>query len=86
MFNREQKRTVAALLAGDSELCGRAYTHDEIARWMLTASKLSKNRIGDYLGRDDANSASILAVRDDPPPRFPCTHRACRPSASAFDL
>ena len=71
-FNRDPKRTIKALLAGDAELCGEAgarastsdgpvgFTHDEIARWLLTATKLSKNRIGDYLGRADDDAIRLL--------------------------
>ena len=63
-FNRDPKKTVKALLAGDAELCappeGAAHTHEELARWMLTANKLSKNRIGDYLGRSDDDAVKLL--------------------------
>ena len=41
---------------------GRAYAHEEIARWLLTADKLSKNRIGDYLGRSDDDARAMLAA------------------------
>lgn len=60
MFNREQKRTVRSLLTGDADLCSRAYTHEEVAQWLLTAEKLSKNRIGDYLGRADDDAVRTL--------------------------
>jgi len=61
LFNREAKQTMKKLLHGDAELCGsRTYTHAELARWLLTASKLSKNKIGDYLGRSDEDAIKIL--------------------------
>ena len=60
-FNRDQKRTISALLKGDEpEVSDRAHSHDEIAKWLLTSSKLSKNRMGDYLGRADDDPSAIL--------------------------
>lgn len=40
LFNRETKSAVKMLLSGDAQLCenGRRYTHDEIARWLLTCA------------------------------------------------
>jgi len=35
-------------------------THAEVACWLLTASKLSKNCVGDYLGRSDEDAKVIL--------------------------
>ena len=62
-FNREQKSTVKKLLQGDADLTdGRNFSHREIARWLLTGSKLSKNRIGDYLGRSDEDAVQLLKV------------------------
>ena len=58
-FNRDQKRTIAALLSGDAELCDRPHTR----RDRTVAShlgKLSKNRVSDYLGRADENATAIL--------------------------
>ena len=40
--------------------CERPYTYDEVARWMLTSEKLSKNRIGDYLGRTDEHAMATI--------------------------
>ena len=34
----------------------------DVARWLLTASKLSKNRIGDYLGRSDEDATRTLGA------------------------
>ena len=51
---------IKALLQHDADLCGRAYSHSELARWLLTARKLSKNKIGDFLGRADDDAVAIL--------------------------
>jgi len=67
LFNRETKQTMKKLLKGEPEDAnpklldnGRTYTHAEVARWLLTAPKLSKNKIGDYLGRSDDDAKEIL--------------------------
>ena len=60
--NHDPKRTMKALYSGDPDLCSRAYTHDEAARWLLTTKKLSKNRIGDYLGRSEDDAVRTLAA------------------------
>ena len=62
-FNRDPKKTMKGLLAGDESVVGvggRAYSHEEIARWLLTAKDVSKNRIGDYLGRADEDAQKML--------------------------
>ena len=64
-FNRDPKKTMKGLYSGDAAIVGeggRAYTHEEIARWLITANKLSKNRIGDYLGRSDDDAVKTLAA------------------------
>ena len=60
-FNTAAKKAVAAVIAGDAAAgCERPYTYDEVARWMLTSEKLSKNRIGDYLGRTDEHAMATI--------------------------
>ena len=64
-FNRDPKKTMRGLLAGDESVVGeggRAYTHEEVARWLLTAKDVSKNRIGDYLGRADEDAQKMLGA------------------------
>ena len=58
------KHTPLMLHGTDDELMmsSRPYTHDELARWMLTADRLSKNKIGDYVGRSDDDAKKILAA------------------------
>jgi len=60
LFNKDAKGTVLQLLSGESDLASRAYTSDDIARWLLTASGLSKNKLGDYLGRSDDQAVATL--------------------------
>jgi cytohesin len=61
LFNRDVKSTIRALLDGsDPNICSRAYTHEEIARWFLTADSLSKNRIGDFLGGSKPDAIQTL--------------------------
>ena len=60
-FNTAAKKAVAAVIAGDASAgCERPYMYDEVGRWMLTSEKLSKNRIGDYLGRTDEHAMATI--------------------------
>ena len=64
-FNRDPKKTMKGLYGGDPDYVGengRKYTHEEIARWLLTSPKLSKNKIGDYLGRADEDATKTLSA------------------------
>mmetsp|Transcript_23388 Transcript_23388/g.59662 ORF Transcript_23388/g.59662 Transcript_23388/m.59662 type:complete len:568 (+) Transcript_23388:7-1710(+) len=65
LFNRDAKATAKRLLHGDQAgeeglSSGRTHTHAEFARWLLTAGKLSKNKVGDYLGRSDDDAKAVL--------------------------
>ena len=59
MFNKEAKRAVQALIDGEP-ICGRPFSHADIALWLITSDRLSKNKIGDYLGRTDEHAVATL--------------------------
>ena len=48
------------LLTGNADHCSRPFSHDDIARWLLTADTISKNKLGDYLGGADRDAISTL--------------------------
>jgi hypothetical protein len=60
-FNHDPKKTMKALYKGDPSVeNGPVYTHEQVSRWLLTANKISKNRIGEYLGRADPDAIKTL--------------------------
>eukprot|EP00908_Phaeocystis_cordata_P012757 Transcript_23752.p2 GENE.Transcript_23752~~Transcript_23752.p2 ORF type:complete len:535 (+),score=238.14 Transcript_23752:46-1650(+) len=59
-FNKNPKHTVAALREGKEELSDRRYSYLEIAQWFLTAERLSKKSIGDYMGRNDEHAVKTI--------------------------
>jgi len=61
LFNNSPKQAVAALREGKEELgCERGYDYREVAMWFLTAERLSKNKIGEYLGRNDDHAVATI--------------------------
>ena len=58
-FNKEAKHACRDLRAG-GEAAGREFSHKEIALWLITCERLSKNKIGDYLGRSDDDAVACL--------------------------
>jgi len=60
-FNHDPKNTMKVLYKGDPNVeNGPFYTHEQVSRWLLTANKISKNRIGEYLGRADPDAIKTL--------------------------
>ena len=84
MFNANAKATVKALVEGDKDLSERTFSYAELACWALTSEKISKNKLGDYLGRSDDHAVgtmtAVLTQLDFKQARNP-TQREVHPSA-----
>jgi len=62
MFNAEAKKTIKALVEGDKELSDRTLNYEELSSWLLASEKISKLKLGDYLGRNDAHAIGCMSA------------------------
>jgi len=61
MFNADGKGTIRTLFEGsDKELSSRPFNYEELSGWLLTSEKISKLKLGDYLGRNDPHAIGCM--------------------------
>ncbi len=61
-FNHKASEAVEALISGRGEHCARGLSYDELARWLLGSGRVSRNKLGDYLGRSDEHALATLSA------------------------